>query len=370
MARTVVSRVASVDFLRGATVAFMIIANNPGDAMNVYRELVHARWHGWTAVDFIFPLFLFLVGVSVGLAASGHGDPSGRTVDWGRAFRRAGILFFFGLVVNGFPRFHLDTLRVPGVLQRIALVYLAALWLHTRLGRGGLLGVIGGILLGYWLLWAFVPVPGLGRPSLDVGYNLEGWLDQYLLRGHIWEYDTTWDPEGFLSTLPCVALAGLGVLGGRWLKGGAKQGVGAILAWGLAIHLAGLAWDAWFPINKLITTSSFVLFVGGVGLMSLGAAHRLLDARPVRPWMTPVLSLGRHALMLFVLSQLLTKVLYVTKVPLPLFQGKSLHFWLFDGLLGWMPDRQAASVLWAVALLAALTAFAMLLDRVRPGPRR
>lgn len=356
------SRVTSVDFLRGLTVAFMVVANNPGDTENVYRELVHARWHGWTAVDFIFPMFLFLVGVSVALSVRAGANPRDILP---QAFRRAGIIFLLGLFVNGFPFFNLETLRIPGVLQRIAVVYLAALWLHLKLKRTGIVLTALSILAGYWLLWTFVPVPGLGRPSLDIEYNLEGWLDQMLLRGHIWEYDTPWDPEGLLSTIPYVAMALFGVLAGRWLKSGDGPSWTVVALMGLGLHLTGLAWDEWFPINKLITTSSFVLFVGGVGIMLTATAHRLLDGKRHGSWIAPFLALGKNALSVYVASQLLTRVLYVTTLPELFCDGKSLHFCLFDRFFGMVGDRYAASVFWAVALLGVLTAAVMLLDWLR-----
>jgi len=361
MARQSGNRIVSVDFLRGVTVAFMVVANNPGDTMFVYRELLHSHWHGWTAVDFIFPMFLYLVGVSVALSVRREAAAPGI---WPKALRRAGVIFLLGLFVNGFPFYHLETLRIPGVLQRIAIIYLASLWLHLKLGRNGLLGVILCILVGYWLLWAYVPVPGLGYPTLDMEYNLEGWLDQMLLRGHIWEYDTTWDPEGLLSTVPCVALALLGVLAGRWLKSGGGRRWSEVFLMGACLHLAGLGWDEWFPINKVITTSSFVLFVGGLGVMLTTLAHRLLDGREHGPWIVPFLALGKKALFVYVLSQFLTQVLYVTKLPLAACAGKSLHFWLFDGFFGLVGDRYVASAAWAVGLLAVLTAMVMLMNRI------
>jgi len=355
-------RIVSVDFLRGLTVAFMVVANNPGDTENIYRELVHARWHGWTAVDFIFPMFLFLVGVSVALAV--RTDAVAPDI-MPRALRRAGIIFLLGLFVNGFPFFQLDTLRIPGVLQRIAVVYLAALWLHLKLNRTGIVLTALSILVGYWLLWAFVPVPGLGRPSFDIEYNLEGWLDQMLLRGHIWEYDTPWDPEGLLSTVPCVAMALFGVLAGRWLKSGEGPDWTVVVLMGLGLHLAGLAWNEWFPINKLITTSSFVLFVGGVGIMLTATAHRLFDGKRHGPWMAPFLALGRNALSVYVASQLLTRVLYVTTLPELFCDGKSLHFCLFDSFFGMVGDRYAASAIWAIMLVCVLAVAVMLAERLR-----
>jgi len=349
--------------MRGMTVCFMIVANNPGDTANVYRALVHSRWHGWTAVDFIFPVFLFLVGVSVALATGRGGTPVGKKSPWPHALKRAAILFLLGLVVNGFPSFHLETLRIPGVLQRIAIVYLAVLGLHLHLGKYGRVTVIVVILAGYWLLWSFVPVPGLGFPTLDYAYNLESWLDQIFMRGHLWEYDTSWDPEGILSTLPCIALGLLGTLTGDWLKAEAGPGVRTMFFSGLVLLLGGLAWDRWFPINKIITTSSFVLFVGGFSVMLLALLHRIMDNGKARPWMVPFLSLGKNALFLYVLSELFTKVLYITKLPWIASGHKSLHFWLFDGVFRCIGNRYIASFAWAIALAIVLTGVAMIMDR-------
>jgi predicted acyltransferase len=355
-------RLLSVDFMRGLTVGFMIIANNPGDTSSMYSAMIHSRWHGWTAVDFIFPLFLFLVGVSVALVRRRDGSRTPYNI-WPVALRRAAILFLLGLFVNGFPYFHLDTLRIPGVLQRIAIVYLAVLWLDMHLEKYGLTAVITVILVGYWLLWRYVPVPGLGFPTFDFEYNLEGWLDQMLMRGHIWEYDTSWDPEGILSTLPCIALALIGVLAGRWLKMKDGADVWMVFLLGLAMHLGGLAWDAWFPINKIITTSSFVLFVGGFGLMVLAVLHGFMDKARPQFWMTPFLALGKNALFIYILSQLLSEVLYVTKVPW-IAKGKmSFHFWLFEAFHNCIGDRYVASIAWGVALMAVLGVVAMIMNR-------
>mgnify|MGYP003819275605 CR=1 FL=1 len=357
------SRLLSVDFMRGATVGGMILANNPGDTANVYRALLHAEWHGWTVVDLIFPIFLFLVGVSVALAVRRDTMATGKRRLWPHALKRAALLFLLGLLVNGFPYFHLETLRIPGVLQRIAIVYLAVLWLHLHLGRSGIAITMTAILMGYWLVWAFVPVPGLGFPTLDYEYNLEGWLDQMLMRGHIWEYDTSWDPEGILSTFPCVALGLLGVLAGRWLL--REEGLSSLgtFCFGCAVCLGGLAWDTWFPINKNITTSSFVLFSGGIGVMLLAVLHGTMDGRPRRFWMGPFVALGKNALFVFVVSQLLTQILYITRVPWGGAGRKSLHFWLFENLFGFLDNRYVASIAWAIGLTVVLTTVAMVLER-------
>ena len=175
----------------------MIVVNNPGDSRHVFPQLRHAVWNGLTLADCVFPLFLLLVGTSVGLSIDRDRVRAGQAAGfWPKVGRRTGILFALGLLENAYWRFSFESLRLPGVLQRIALVYLVAVWVHVRLGSRTIAGLILTILLSYWLLLIWVPVPGLGRPSLDADSNLQGWLDQLLLGNHIWKYGTTWDPEG------------------------------------------------------------------------------------------------------------------------------------------------------------------------------
>jgi len=360
---TVKKRFVSVDYLRGFTVAFMIVANNPGNTSCVYSNLIHARWHGWTLVDFIFPIFLYIVGISIALARPRATTPQTQANPWPKALKRAALLFLLGLFINGFPYFHLDTLRIPGVLQRIAVVYLATLWLYLHLGRKGLAGVVACILIGYWMLWTYVPVPGLGFPTFDFEYNLESWLDQMLMRGHIWEYDTSWDPEGILSTVPCIALALFGVLSGEWLNNERGMRPWAVFAIGLLLHLGGLAWNASFPINKIITTSSFVLFAGGVGIMLLVLCHVLIDRLQLKWGTYPVISLGKNALFFFIFSELLSDVLYLAKLPWRGVGKMSLHNWLFDILYRLVRECFMASVIWSLAFVVLLSIIATIMNR-------
>lgn len=348
------TRLASVDFMRGLAVAGMILANNPGDRLHVYQELRHAAWNGWTAVDFIFPLFLFLVGVSVALAVNRDQAPAGEAGRfWSKVFKRALLLFSLGLLENAYLHFGLENLRIPGVLQRIAIVYLAAVWLHVRLGSRGIVSTVVAILLGYWLLLGFMPVPGVGHPSLDATANLEGWLDQLLLHNHTWKRGTSWDPEGVLSTFPAIALGLIGVLAGRWLRLGG-QGVVRVLAVGLALHLSGLFWHAWFPINKSLCSSSFVLFVGGAGVMLLAGSHWLMDGRGQVAWAKPFVILGINPLTVYVAASFLAATL--RHITLPDGMGGNMHLqaYLFRGYFsGWM-QGSLASLAWAVLFLLVM----------------
>lgn len=344
-------RLASVDCLRGLTIAGMILANNPGNRQYIYGELKHAVWHGWTAVDFIFPFFLLLVGVCVALSIDREAVLTNRcTGFWGKVFRRTAILFALGLLENAYLRLSLEQLRIPGVLQRIAIVYLASAWLHVRLGNRRMAATIGAVLAGYWFFLAFVPVPGLGQPGLGPDVNWQGWIDQLVLRGHTWSRPTTWDPEGLLSTLPAIILGLIGVLAGRWLARGVV-GTSKLAAIGLGMHLLGFAWHSAFPINKSLCTSSFVLFVSGAALMLLAGLHWLMDVRGKVTWASPFIVLGTNPLIVYVGASFVSSSLrHVRWTPLTggsVSLQSALYAWLFGGLA----DTRIASLAWAVLFL-------------------
>ncbi len=349
------ARLISVDFMRGLAVGWMILANNPGDYMHVYKEMVHAKWNGWTATDFVFPIFLFLVGVSAALAVNREKVLSGQVEHfWRKAFKRTAILFALGLFENAFPHFDLHHLRIPGVLQRIAIVYISVVWLHLYCDRKTILALIVAILGGYWLLLEDVAVPGLGYPNLDDALNLEGWLDQKFLHNHIWEYDTTWDPEGLLSTIPAIGMGLIGVLCGRWLRQGGDMHLGRVFLYGLALHLGGLLWNFNFPINKNLFTSSFVVFVGGAAVMLLVLCHWWMDIRG-KTWGTkPFLVLGLNALTIYMASEIINVLLYITKVQLSDGAQKCLHFYLYDVFFAFWQHHYLASLAWSLSFLLAL----------------
>ncbi len=271
MTRDAAGRLVSLDVFRGATVAAMILVNNPGDWGHVYWPLDHAPWHGWTPTDLIFPFFLFAVGISVNFSSRLSAAP---------ALRRTAVLIGLGLFMAAFPYFHLSTLRWPGVLQRIALCYFAAWAARRFLGVRGQAALAAGILVAYWLLMTQVPGPGGGPASLEPETNLAARIDRVFLTGHMWRQTRTWDPEGLLSTLPAAATTVLGLLAGEWLRSAqaAKVKAMGLLAGGLILVAAGLAWGATFPINKNLWTSSYVLFTGGMAAYALGLLAKLLIA--------------------------------------------------------------------------------------------
>jgi predicted acyltransferase len=350
-------RLTSLDAFRGLTIAAMILVNNPGSWSAVYWPLDHARWHGWTPTDLVFPFFLFMVGMAL---------PFSRRTGAGSALRRAAVLFGLGLLMAAYPRFDLATVRIPGVLPRIALCYLGAWAVRRVLGVRGQAVLAAALCAAYWLLMTRVPVPGVGPPSLEPEANLGAWLDRLLLPGHLWRQSRTWDPEGVLGTLPALATTLLGALAGDWLRSDRSPNAKTLglLAGGLALALAGLAWHPWFPINKNLWTSSYVLFTAGMAAYLFGLVYWIADARGHTAWARPFVAYGRNAIFVFVASGLLLKTLILIKVPA--FGGSvSLHTYAYRTLFGsWLPPHPA-SLAHAVAHVVAWGAVLWVMDRRR-----
>ena len=304
-------RLISLDLFRGATIAGMIVVNNGGNDAT-YWPLKHAEWNGWTPTDLVFPFFLFIVGVSIVFsfqARLARGDS--RVSLMLHAVRRSVTIFLIGLFLNAFPYFHIATWRIPGVLQRIAVAYLIAAVLTLYTTTYVRIACVAGFLIGYWVLMRYMPVPGFGVPGrdiplLDPDANLVAWLDRKLMMGHL--YEGTRDPEGLLSTLPAFATALLGVLTGEWLRSprsSRQKMTGMFLAGGIGIG-AGELWNLWFPINKKLWTSSYVLFAAGMALVCLAVCYWVMDIREWNgAWTKPFLIFGSNAIAAYVISEVL-----------------------------------------------------------------
>jgi len=304
-------RLVSLDVFRGATIAAMILVNNPGSDA-AYWPLHHARWNGWTPTDLIFPFFLFIVGVSLVFSFASRMRRGGsRQSLLLHVLRRSAIIFAIGLLLNGLPYFHPATWRIPGVLQRIAVAYLAAALITLYSNTKARIACIVGLLAGYWALMRFVPVPGYGIPThqiplLHPDANLTAWLDRRLMSGHLWE--GTRDPEGILSTLPAIATVLCGVLTGEWLRSrrSLQQKAAWMLVAGAAGIIAGEVWGIWFPINKNLWTSSFVLLTSGCALVGLAFCYWALDVKLHNGWWTrPFVIFGTNAIAAYVISEVL-----------------------------------------------------------------
>jgi predicted acyltransferase len=343
------SRLVSLDTFRGATMAFMVLVNNPGSWKAIYWPLDHAAWHGWTPTDLVFPLFLFIVGVSL---------PLSRKENLLSALRRAAILFGLGLLLNTFPFFDPWTLRIPGVLQRIALCYLAA-WLVKRFTGPATQAVLAAALLVlYWWLMTRVAVPGFGPANLEPGTNLGAYVDSQVYLGAM--YMKTWDPEGVLSTLPAIATTLLGLLAGAWLRAPVGDGrrVAGFVIGGALLALLGVVWGEHFPINKNLWTSSFVLFTGGLAAALFGLCHLLADVWGYQGWTRPFVVFGRNAIFLYVAAALVTRTLNVVKIG-----GVSLQASAYEALLSTGLAPEAASLAWALVVLAFWFAVLVAMDR-------
>lgn len=344
-------RLQSLDVLRGVTIALMIVVNTSGDLAHSYRPLVHAAWNGLTFADVVFPCFLFIVGVSLVLSLSGRLQRGiGRGALVRKALQRAAILFVIGVALNGFPWYDLPTLRIYGVLQRIAICYFVAALLYLWLKPRTLVVATATILLGYYVLLRWVPVPGYGMPGVHVAFldqhgNLPAWLDRQILpAGHLYLHGF-YDPEGLLSSLPALASTLIGVLTGIELLKQRPELLRWIFSTGIGCLAAGLLWSNWFPVNKRLWTSSFVLVNAGISLIAFGLLRWWLDGHNDRgSALTPFRVFGVNALATYVFSELLALSLVAARPPQP---GVTFVHWLFHPLLTFFPSRYLAGLVCA-----------------------
>lgn len=294
-------RLASLDVFRGMTIAAMILVNDAGDWGHVYWPLEHAEWNGWTPTDLVFPFFLFIVGVAMVLSFDARRARGATRASLLRhALKRSVIIFALGIFLEGYP-FHLQTMRIPGVLQRIAVVYLASAVIVLYCGRKLRWAIAGAILLGYWAMLELVPVPGYGRGVLTMDGSLAGYVDRALLYNHLWVAHR-FDPEGVVSTIPAIASCLFGVFTGEWMlkKNGATLIRGLLLEAAIGLGL-GKLWNLWFPINKNLWTSSYVLFTTGFALALLAFCYWAVDVRGWKRWAQPFVWYGVNPLAIYFL---------------------------------------------------------------------
>ena len=318
-------RLLSLDVFRGLTIAAMILVTDPGTYAARYAPLCHAKWQGATPTDMIFPAFLFIAGAAIPFAFASRiarGDTGFRL--FLQVLRRSVLLFLIGLLLNGFPDFHLHAIRIPGILQRIAICYLCGATLYFALGKSPraarlrtpiIFAIIAALLAGYWVLLKFVPVPGFGPGRLDTFGNLPAYIDRAVFTvPHLWAYGitpgrgVTFDPEGLLSTLPPFATLLIGMLAGQWLRGTATPiRKAAVLALaGAAFAALGLALSPLLPLNKQLSTPTFALLSSGVALLALAIFYLAVDVRGWRAGLTPALVFGTNAILAFAISTVIT----------------------------------------------------------------
>jgi len=363
------ARLGSLDVFRGATIAAMLLVNNPGTWAHVHPPLLHAAWHGWTPTDLIFPYFLFIVGVAMAFSFARQLETG---VDRGavllRAARRAAVLVALGLVLHGFPNYDLSTIRIPGVLQRIGLAFLLATPAVLWVGRRGIAAAAAITLLGYGALMMWAPVPGHGAGVLEPGRDLGSYIDRAVFgTAHLWRQAETWDPEGLLSTIPAVGTVLLGVLAGGWLRDArpVERTTVGLAAAGAAAAVAGWVWGLWFPINKNLWTSSYALFTSGLGALSLAACYWIVDVRKHRRWAHPFHLFGVNAIAAFFLSSLMARILVLIHWTDETGETVTLKGWIYTALFEPLASPRNASLLFALAYVAFWLIVVAWMDRRR-----
>jgi predicted acyltransferase len=417
------TRLISLDAFRGITIAGMILVNNPGSWNHVFPPLRHARWNGCTPTDLVFPFFLFIVGVSIAFSFRRRLEQGySRAALLVQVVRRTLILLALGLAMNGFPDLRLiapyllaiigiallaaskppeglspasragarrltgavilaagavwfaldfgyfqqSGLRVPGVLQRIAVCYFLAAVIALWTGTAGRCLAVVAVLVGYWLIVHYVSPPE-GYTAAVTGSEglLHDWVDTRVLAGHL--YTERPDPEGILSTLPAVGTVLLGLLTGSWLQT-ARSGGGKV-AWlfftANILLLLGLCWNAVLPINKKIWTGSYVLWTGGLAMHFLAMCYWLIDVCGRRRWAWPFVVFGSNAIFVYVASSFAARALVMIKLSGADGAGIGLKTWLYQTYFASWADPQTASLFYALAYVALWLLPMILLYRLR-----
>ncbi len=398
-------RLISLDVFRGMTIAGMILVNNPGTWSAIYGPLKHADWHGITPTDYIFPFFLFIVGVAVPMALRPRiAEGITRTV-YRKIFTRSAAIFATGLAMSALPFFvvgetaipwplkwaatlsiiaslyflfvrkfkiaaalvsvwalvliaaafagwpvqpvDLSTMRIPGVLQRIAICYLAVSLIYLHTGWKQQLGIGVGLLILYWLVMTMIPVPGCEITTVDdKACNLAAWLDRTILtEAHMWRSAKVFDPEGILSTIPAIVTTLAGVLTGTWLTSEREpqEKANGLFFAGTLLLASGWAGSLVFPLNKSLWTSSYVVYTAGLALLTLGFCYFLVDIKGYRRVARPFVVFGVNALALFVFSGMLARVMGMIRIPAADEKTISLQQWIFNELfLSWAEPVNAS----------------------------
>lgn len=356
------ARLLSLDFFRGATVAAMILVNNPGSWAHIYAPLEHAEWHGCTPTDLVFPFFLFIVGVSIAYAMGSRKlDPASHNKTIVKALKRALILFGLGLFLSLFPKVFTEPaeafqqVRIPGVLQRIAVVFFISSVIFLKTSEKNIFRLFIVLIAVYWALMTFVPVPGVGDANLEKETNLGAWMDRNILgEAHLWKSAKTWDPEGILGTIPAVATGLFGVLAGVYLKRKDLDDA-TKMAWlfsaGFAAIALGWAWGLQFPINKSLWTSSFVLFTGGLATVVLSVSYWIIDVNNYNRFTKPFVVYGVNAITVFFLSGLIPRILNMIKVSRPDGSETGAQNWLYETFFTPYFSPVNASLAWAITFV-------------------
>ncbi len=348
------TRLVSLDVFRGLTMMGMTIVNNPGSWSYVYPPLRHAEWNGWTITDLVFPFFIFIVGVAIPYALGKRFESDSREKIYLKIVKRAAVMFLLGLVLAGFPNFNLETIRIMGVLQRLALCYLAASLIFLHTGAKGQAITALGCLAFYWLVM-LIPPPDRETLWQTKDDNIAAWLDRMIFgTAHLWKAAKTWDPEGLLSTIPAVATALAGTLTGTWLRSQrepVEKAAGLFFAGAIALGVGGMM-DWAFPINKNIWSPSYAVFMSGYALVVLATCYYAVDVNGWKKWTEPFVVFGVNALLLFFASGILARVVgNMIKFPVGE-ETLSLQQFIYKYLLASWAGEMVGSLLYPLLLLA------------------
>jgi predicted acyltransferase len=350
---TTSDRLVSLDVFRGITIAGMVLVNNPGTWSNIYWPLEHAEWHGWTPTDLVFPFFVFIVGVAIPLAFGRRTESGGSNRDlYLKIIRRTLIIFALGMFLNGFPYFHLSTIRIPGVLQRLAVCYLFASLIFLKTKVRTQIIVTLALLVIYCLLMTRLHAPGFATGDLSKEGSLASFVDRVIFGPHIWKQGKVYDPEGLLSTIPAIATALIGVLTGQLLRTSKSQyeKVTKLFVAGACCVVIGWCWNPFFPINKALWTSSYVFFTAGLALQFLALCYWLIDIKKIQRWAKPFIVFGVNAIALYVGTGLMARLMGLIKLPWGS-ETISLQGWIFQKLfLPWASPTNA-SLAYAIAFV-------------------
>jgi predicted acyltransferase len=335
--------------MRGLTIALMIMVNTPGSWAYVYPPLLHAKWHGCTPTDLVFPFFLFIVGVSMWYSFKKF-EKGITKKGLIKVFRRFLIIFLLGLFLNAYPKFNFENLRFLGVLQRIAIAYLIGALLCMQFDTKKLLYIIGGILLGYWALLYF----GGSGDVYSLATNFAREIDLAVFgENHIYKgFGIPFEPEGLIASIPAVATVLLGYISGRLIErsGGTSKAIKKLAIYGAVLIVVGWFWGFIFPINKALWTSTYVLFAGGLAMVFLGILLWIIDEKGIKKWSNPFIHFGMNPLFIFVFSGLYVKtIIYLIKTTDASGEAVNGYKYLYTNIFVPIGGNMNGSLLFAIA---------------------
>lgn len=341
-------RLMALDVMRGLTIALMIMVNTPGSWSYVYPPLLHSKWNGCTPTDLVFPFFLFIVGVSMYFSFKKF-EKGITKKSLLKVLKRFSIMFLFGLFLNGFPYFDIENLRVLGVLQRIAIAYLIGALLCLQFNFKPLFIIFIGILLGYWALLFF----GSSEGPYELATNLVLKVDLLLFgENHLYRgFGIPFDPEGLLSTLPAVGTLLMGYFTSRiiGISKNTMEAIKKMVSFGALYTFLGWFWGFYFPINKPLWSSTYVLYTGGLAMVFLGLLLWIIDIKGIKKWATPFIHFGTNPLAIYMFSGIyVSTIVRLIKIPIGGGESISAYNYLYSHVCVPIAGNMNGSLLFAV----------------------